>query len=42
MNLLVMGVGGYRVSDYTRVGIPLVAVLLGVVLFVLPIVWPLT
>jgi di/tricarboxylate transporter len=42
VNLLVMGVGGYRVSDYTRVGIPLVAVLLGVVLFVLPIVWPLT
>jgi di/tricarboxylate transporter len=42
VNLLVMGVGGYKVSDYTRVGIPLVAVLLGVVLFVLPIVWPLT
>jgi di/tricarboxylate transporter len=42
VNLLVMGVGGYRVSDYTRVGIPLVAVLLGVVLFVLPMVWPLT
>jgi di/tricarboxylate transporter len=42
VNLLVMGVGGYKVSDYTRVGIPLVAVLLAVVLFVLPIVWPLT
>jgi len=42
VNLLVMGVGGYRVSDYTRVGIPLVAVLLGVVVLVLPIVWPLT
>ena len=42
VNLLVMGVGGYRVSDYTRVGIPLVAVLLAVVLFILPLVWPLT
>lgn len=42
VNLLVMGVGGYKVSDYTRVGIPLVVVLLGVVLFVLPLVWPLT
>lgn len=42
VNLLVMGVGGYKVSDYTRVGLPLVAVLLAVVLFVLPVVWPLT
>jgi di/tricarboxylate transporter len=42
VNLLVMGVGGYKVSDYTRVGFPLVGVLLVVVLFVLPLVWPLT
>ena len=42
VNLLVMGVGGYKVSDYTRVGVPLVLALLSVVLFVLPIVWPLT
>jgi di/tricarboxylate transporter len=41
VNLLVMGVGGYRVADYTKVGIPLVIVLLLVVLFVLPIIWPL-
>ena len=42
VNLLVMGVGGYRVSDYTRVGIPLVGVLFAMVLLVLPLFWPLT
>ena len=42
VNLLVMGVGGYRVADYTRVGIPLVLVLFVVVLFVLPLFWPLS
>ena len=42
VNLLVMGAGGYRVTDYTKVGVPLVIVILGVVLFVLPLVWPLT
>jgi di/tricarboxylate transporter len=41
VNLLVMGVGGYRVADYAKVGIPQVIVLLLVVLFVLPIIWPL-
>lgn len=41
VNLLVMGAGGYRVTDYTKVGVPLVLVILAVVLFVLPLVWPL-
>jgi di/tricarboxylate transporter len=41
VNLLVMGVGGYRVTDYTKAGAPLVVVLLLIVLFVLPVVWPL-
>ncbi|MGH7540474.1 MAG: SLC13 family permease [Gemmatimonadota bacterium] len=41
VNLLVMGVGGYRVSDYARVGTPLIALLLLIVLFVLPAFWPL-
>lgn len=41
VNLLVMGPGGYRMSDYVRVGVPL-AILLGIVsLAVIPLFWPL-
>ncbi|MCP3996900.1 MAG: SLC13 family permease, partial [bacterium] len=40
-NLLVMGFGGYRFTDYTRAGLPLVLLLMLVVVFVLPIFWPL-
>ena len=39
-NVLVMGPGGYRFSDYLKVGIPLTLVVLGVVLLVMPIFWP--
>jgi di/tricarboxylate transporter len=39
-NVLVMGPGGYRFADYTKVGIPLTLVVLAVVLVVLPIIWP--
>jgi di/tricarboxylate transporter len=39
-NVLVMGPGGYRFADYTKVGIPLTLVVLVVVLLVVPIVWP--
>ena len=39
-NVLVMGPGGYRFSDYTKVGIPLTLVVLVVVLMVLPVFWP--
>jgi di/tricarboxylate transporter len=39
-NVLVMGPGGYRFADYTKVGVPLTLVVLAVVLVVLPIVWP--
>jgi di/tricarboxylate transporter len=39
-NVLVMGPGGYRFADYTKVGIPLTLVVLVVVLFVVPIFWP--
>ncbi|MEJ2311469.1 MAG: SLC13 family permease [Gemmatimonadales bacterium] len=42
VNLLVMGVGGYRVVDYTRAGVPLFLLLMLVVVFVLPVFWPLT
>ena len=40
-NSLVMGPGGYRFSDFFKVGIPLTAVILVVVLIVLPLFWPL-
>ena len=39
-NVLVMGPGGYRFSDYLKVGIPLTLVVLFVVLLVMPIFWP--
>jgi di/tricarboxylate transporter len=38
-NILVMGPGGYKFSDYIRVGLPLTLVVLVVVLIVLPLVW---
>jgi di/tricarboxylate transporter len=40
-NVLIMGPGGYRFKDYVKVGLPLTLVCLGMVLLVLPIVWPL-
>ncbi len=40
-NVLVMGPGGYRFSDYIRIGIPLTILVLIITLFVLPIFWPL-
>ncbi len=39
--MLVMGPGGYRLSDYIRVGLPLTIIVLLITLLVLPIVWPL-
>ena len=41
VNILVMGPGGYRFKDYMKVGIPLNFVVLGALLLVLPIIWPL-
>ncbi len=40
-NVLVMGPGGYRFSDYVRLGVPLTLFVLIVVLLVLPLFWPL-
>mgnify|MGYP001828864476 CR=1 FL=1 len=40
-NVLVMGPGGYRFSDYLKVGMPLTIVVLIITLLVLPIFWPL-
>jgi di/tricarboxylate transporter len=39
-NLLVMAPGGYRFTDYIKIGLPLTIVVLLVVLLVLPLVWP--
>jgi di/tricarboxylate transporter len=39
-NVLVMGPGGYRFSDYTKVGLPLTLVVLLVSMLVVPLVWP--
>ncbi len=40
-NLLVMGPGSYRFTDYIRVGLPLTLVVMAVAMLLLPIVWPL-
>ncbi|MFH1679519.1 MAG: SLC13 family permease [Candidatus Eisenbacteria bacterium] len=39
-NLLVMGAGGYRVSDYLRVGTPLTIFYLAVVIALVPVFFP--
>jgi di/tricarboxylate transporter len=39
-NVLVMGPGGYRFSDYLKAGLPLNLLTFLVVLVVLPLVWP--
>ncbi len=39
-NVLVMGPGGYRFSDYVRSGIPLALILLLITLVVVPLLWP--
>ncbi|MFN2115199.1 MAG: SLC13 family permease [Anaerolineae bacterium] len=40
-NILIMGPGGYKFTDYIRVGLPLTIVVLVVTLLVLPLFWPL-
>jgi di/tricarboxylate transporter len=39
-NVLVMGPGGYRFSDYIKVGLPLTILVFGIAMLVLPLVWP--
>ncbi len=39
-NVLIMGPGGYRFTDYAKVGLPLTLVVLAVTLLVLPVFWP--
>lgn len=40
VNVLVMGPGGYRFTDYVRVGLPLQLVVLAVTVLVVPLFWP--
>ncbi|TWT94528.1 SLC13 family permease [Stieleria varia] len=40
-NLMVYGLGGYRVSDYLRFGFPLSLIVMVISLLVIPLVWPL-
>ena len=39
-NILIMGPGGYRFSDYFKVGLPLTLIVFVVVLLLMPAVWP--
>jgi di/tricarboxylate transporter len=39
-NVLIMGPGGYRFTDYIKVGLPLTLVVLVITLLVLPVFWP--
>lgn len=39
-NLMVMGPGGYRVSDFVRIGIPMSLLTAVVTLSIVPLVWP--
>ena len=41
-NILVMGPGGYRFTDYLKLGLPLTVVVFVVVMLLLPLIWPLT
>jgi di/tricarboxylate transporter len=41
VNLLVMGPAGYRTRDYLKVGLPLTIILVILVVFLLPVFWPL-
>ncbi|MCF7807794.1 MAG: SLC13 family permease [Candidatus Marinimicrobia bacterium] len=42
VNLLVMGIGGYRFTDYTKVGLPLVILFGLIAVFLVPVFWPLS
>lgn len=41
VNVIIYGPGGYRFSDYARIGIWLNLIILGLVVTVLPMIWPL-
>lgn len=39
-NMMVYGIGGYRLSDYVRFGLPLSLIVFAASMFVIPRVWP--
>jgi di/tricarboxylate transporter len=39
-NLIVYGPGGYRFTDFTKVGVPLQILLAIVCVLLIPLVWP--
>ena len=39
-NLLVQGIGGYRFTDYTKVGLPLNIIVFLISIFIIPLIWP--
>lgn len=41
-NLMVMGIGGYRSSDYLRFGLPLSLIVMAVAMVMIPLAWPLS
>ncbi|MEZ6084755.1 MAG: hypothetical protein R3E58_12700 [Phycisphaerae bacterium] len=41
-NLMVYGPGGYRFSDFLKVGIPMNILIMIVAMLIIPWVWPLT
>jgi len=41
VNILVMGPGNYKFTDYTKVGLPLNLLVLLIIILVLPVFWPL-
>lgn len=40
-NLLIMGPGGYRFTDYTKIGLPLTLLIMLITILVVPYFWPL-
>ena len=41
-NILVMGPGGYRFTDFIKLGVPLTMIVFVTVMFLLPLFWPIT
>ena len=39
-NLLVQGIGGYRFTDYVKVGLPLNIIVFLISIFIIPMIWP--
>ncbi|MEZ4590183.1 MAG: hypothetical protein R3D55_03440 [Chloroflexota bacterium] len=40
VNVIIYGPGGYRFSDYARVGVWLNLIILGLAVTILPLIWP--